>query len=298
MILSDKYKEQLDKIVVSDALKERILSAAEEKIEKKASKSKNTRVYYFRMAAGIAACAAIVLTAAVTVNIGQTGTISKDEPVNILAQAPKTESNENSDKNTVNPPDNNNQTLNTPAPSQEEYNINTEPKKPDITPKSTERTEAVVPEAPSDNAEIPNKIPDYIPGDELAAAPSPYDSLLLDDIKERVGYEFKIPQYIPEGYAMEDAALMFGSLIQISYTSENGEIIYRTKKTQEDISGDYNIYEKTEVIEAGGCAVTVKGNGEKYNLAVWNNGDSYAISSSEGLSKDEIVKIAENIKTP
>lgn len=296
--MSDKYKEQLDKIVVSDALRAKILSAAEEKIEKKASKSKSSRVYYFRAAAGIAACAAIVLTAAVTVNIGQTGTVSKDEPVNILAQAPKTETNENSDINTVNPHDNNNQTLNTPAPSPEKYNINTEPQNNGIEPKNTDRTEAVTPEAPSDNAEIPNKIPDYTTGDELAAAPSPYDSLSLDEIKEQVGYEFKVPQYIPDGYAMEDAALMFGSLIQISYTAENGEIVYRTERTQEDISGDYSIYEKTEVIEAGGCAVTVKGNGEKYNLAVWNNGDSYAISSSEGLSKDEIVKIAENIKTP
>lgn len=129
--------------------------------------------------------------------------------------------------------------------------------------------------------------------------PNPFTEYkTIDEAKKTLKFEAKLPSAVPSGYKLEYVSVMSDDFLNLTYKNGEKEITYRTAAGTEDISGDYNIYEKTEVIEAGGCAVTVKGNGEKYNLAVWNNGDSYAISSSEGLSKDEIVKIAENIKTP
>lgn len=129
--------------------------------------------------------------------------------------------------------------------------------------------------------------------------PNPFTEYkTIDEAKKTLKFEAKLPSAVPSGYKLEYVSVMSDDFLNLTYKNGEKEITYRTAAGTEDISGDYSIYEKTEVIEAGGCAVTVKGNGEKYNLAVWNNGDSYAISSSEGLSKDEIVKIAENIKTP
>lgn len=133
----------------------------------------------------------------------------------------------------------------------------------------------------------------------LVGMPNPFTEYkTIDEAKKTLKFEAKLPSAVPSGYKLEYVSVMSDDFLNLTYKNGEKEITYRTAAGTEDISGDYNIYEKTEVIEAGGCAVTVKGNGEKYNLAVWNNGDSYAISSSEGLSKDEIVKIAENIKTP
>lgn len=291
--MSDKYKEQLDKIVVSDALKERILSAAEEKIEKKASKSKNSKVYYFRIAAGVAACAAAIFISAVTVDFGTSNAPSGDKPHNILAQLPDAKSEEKSDEKTTNSPNNTDNDLNVPAPSPEEYNI-----------------ENRISSNSADNAREPKKIEaltpdDNIPGgagapsdDEIPSllAPAPgISSATAEEIEREAGYKINTPQYLPEGYSVKDASLMFGSLVQIVYSNESDEITYRTEKTQGNISGDYNIYEKTEIIDLNGAQATFCGNSEKFYLAYWNTDEAYSISTSEGMALEELIKIAESV---
>ena len=70
---------------------------------------------------------------------------------------------------------------------------------------------------------------------------------------------------------------MFEKLIRISYTNDTDTIIYRTEKTDEDISGDYNVYEKTETEQINDNTVTMK---------------------SSGIEKEEMKKIIENVDYP
>lgn len=68
----------------------------------------------------------------------------------------------------------------------------------------------------------------------------------VSDVVRKVGYNFKIPKYIPKEYKNESYSLICGELIQISYESENDRLLYRTQKGGGDISGDYNVYDTIE----------------------------------------------------
>ena len=118
-------------------------------------------------------------------------------------------------------------------------------------------------------------------------------------MREQLGYDFKVPQFLPEGYELNEVSLMFGSLVQISYLSENDEIVYRTEKTNADISGDYNIYDTVETETINSIDTTLKSSDEVFYGAVWIDGDvSYSINSTNGLKKDTIVKIVESTDFP
>ena len=56
MILSDKYKNELDKIVVSEELKNKILMKTAQRQQENAEKSKASNVFKLRYAVGCAAC--------------------------------------------------------------------------------------------------------------------------------------------------------------------------------------------------------------------------------------------------
>ena len=53
--MSKKYQKSMDKIVMSDALKNKIMRAAAEKSEQSLKKPKRMPAWYFRTAAGCAA---------------------------------------------------------------------------------------------------------------------------------------------------------------------------------------------------------------------------------------------------
>lgn len=109
--MSKNYKQAMDRIAVSDALKSRIMDAAEEKLtegeleEKTDSRAqKRSKVFYLRYAAGIAACAAICLTTVyLTKNLGMDGILPQLEEPPIQSEIEPPSKNEPSaDKNTEN----------------------------------------------------------------------------------------------------------------------------------------------------------------------------------------------------
>ena len=116
--MSKNYKQAMDRIAVSDALKSRIMDAAEEKLaegereEKTDSRTKKTdsraqkrsKMFYLRYDAGIAACAAICLTTVyLTKNLGMDGILPQLEEPPIQSEIEPPSKNEPSaDKNTEN----------------------------------------------------------------------------------------------------------------------------------------------------------------------------------------------------
>lgn len=130
----------------------------------------------------------------------------------------------------------------------------------------------------------------------LCALP-PAEITDIDEARNSVGYDFKLPKYIPDGYAADGVSVLFGSLVQISYKSEDDIIIYRTEKTdEEDISGDYNQYSVTETENIGGSTVTLKGGDDKFYCAVWRDGDAYSLTCNKGISRGEMSKIIESVE--
>ena len=79
----------------------------------------------------------------------------------------------------------------------------------------------------------------------------------------------------------------------MTYVNGESELSYRTAKSLEDISGDYNTYEFTKTAEINGYEISYSGNGQK---AKWNNGEfSFSIYADNGITFDELKSMIESI---
>lgn len=92
--------------------------------------------------------------------------------------------------------------------------------------------------------------------------------------------------------------LSFGQeLAQIEYTDGNQTITFRKSAGSEDNSGDYTAYSITEIQKINSDTVTLKGEKEKYHLAIWEkDGFSYSLHFTNGITSDEMQNLIAKIQ--
>lgn len=304
--MSSNYKNELDKITVSDELKSRITAAAKNKIAEKSSKPIYSAAFYIRTVAGVAACAAAVFIGVLTCRtfvFQDKNPPQTNEPKQVASVENKTAEN-NTD---FNEPD---ISKNDDLP-ESESTVKTPPKNITDAAGQNPDTDIKYPESNNeagtteDNPAAGSQNESNIPGDDDfletgGAVMTPGfddDDMTVGEICDSLGYRIAVPNYLPDGYKKDSALLMFDSLVQIEYSSADDTLVYRTEKTDEDISGDHNEYEYVETHRIHNADVMLKGTGKGFCLAVWNsNGSSYSLSSKSAIDRDVMIKIIENIK--
>ncbi len=118
----------------------------------------------------------------------------------------------------------------------------------------------------------------------------------IEEASKVVGFTFIIPVKIPEGYVQDEIVTINKEIAQVNYKNGENIITYRTAKGNSDISGDYNEYPSTRIINAGDFSITAKGDGRSVHVAYWTNDDfSYSILFSVDVSDDELSEIIESI---
>ncbi|MBR0474686.1 MAG: hypothetical protein IJJ19_06750 [Erysipelotrichaceae bacterium] len=116
----------------------------------------------------------------------------------------------------------------------------------------------------------------------------------LEDACKEAGFDLVLPEKV-EGYDGYSVQLMNGKMIQVIYGGN--ELYIRKMAGDTDISGDYNSYKVNEVSDILGKEVTFRGDGEKvYNVTWLEEGYTYAIYNSEGMSPEMAFWLAEEIK--
>lgn len=119
----------------------------------------------------------------------------------------------------------------------------------------------------------------------------------IDRAEKAIGYDFRLPEYLPEGFSQQTIYIIDNEIVSIDYVSDTGTINYRISQGSKDNSGDFNIYNYEKTIDIKGINVTLRGNDERINLAIWeDNGQSFSISTIDGLLESHIIKIIESIK--
>lgn len=100
---------------------------------------------------------------------------------------------------------------------------------------------------------------------------------------------FEVSERIYQSYS--------GEMAEITYLGDGGqELIYRKEAGDSDISGDYNIYNIEKEVTADGREAVLKGNGNKYNLAVWTYGRfSYSVYCKNGMTENEMLAVITEI---
>ena len=105
----------------------------------------------------------------------------------------------------------------------------------------------------------------------------------IEEAEEHVEFEFDIP-FSFEDLDIEDISFISEYMIQVTYGEDN-DIMIRKAKDTEDISGDYNVYEKNESFMVDDVTVYVHSNADGIHVITWTNNDfSYAITSKKGIT--------------
>ncbi|MBR0112478.1 MAG: hypothetical protein IJM02_01920 [Clostridia bacterium] len=116
-----------------------------------------------------------------------------------------------------------------------------------------------------------------------------YDS--LEALSEAVGFEINVPK----GIKPTEYAVVSGSVAEVRF--DGGYL--RKSLPGGDISNDYTQYEKSVARNVDELVVTLKGNGDKANLAVWSTldyGYSYCIRVFDGVSEQQMTDYIKQFK--
>ena len=133
-------------------------------------------------------------------------------------------------------------------------------------------------------AMLPKVIPSDPPGN-VQVVPNIQEAQSLSQLSELVGFtvseDFTLP-FTPEKTVY---CSYWNEMAQIQYSGEGQTATYRQSAGTEDNSGNYTDYGDTAEVADDGPAVTLRGDGGVYTLAVWTDGTfSYSLALSHGAT--------------
>ena len=128
---------------------------------------------------------------------------------------------------------------------------------------------------------------------ENVQIPAPWtDYNSVEEAEAQAGFDITAPERIGN-YEFDFARVFDDGMLELIYTGTGGDSVsVRKAEGKGDISGDYNEYAESDVLEAGGVTVTAKGNGEGISLALWEaDGYTYSMSAGEtALTESDVVE--------
>ena len=149
--------------------------------------------------------------------------------------------------------------------------------------------------------------------------PNPFtDCTTLEEAAALSGFSLIAPEKI-EGYSQKTITVIENEMIQILYHNADeysdlsdeelneidwekagfmpDNVLIRKAISDEDISGDYNEYENTKTVSVNDLQVTLRGNGERVNVATWKDGEyAYAISTGTDISSEKMLELISAVK--
>lgn len=118
----------------------------------------------------------------------------------------------------------------------------------------------------------------------------------LEAAGEIAGFEISVPESIYGDSEEISINAIDGKMIEIICKSGTEQTRIRKAVGNEDISSDYNDYDRIETIELNGYQITTKGSNDVINAAIWANDTfSFAIDTIPGFDINTIAKLIESI---
>ncbi len=138
-------------------------------------------------------------------------------------------------------------------------------------------------------------------GDTSSANPvagSPIEEFSsLEEAEDRAGFDITVPD---AGDSYQQSFFFIDGMIEVQYANQNAEQVYSVRKAEgnEDISGDYNVYENEQPENVGNISVTLKGNNDTWSVATWENGGcSYAVTAGDQpLTLEEMLDVVRQVQ--
>ena len=108
------------------------------------------------------------------------------------------------------------------------------------------------------------------------------DSASLEEAERLAGFSIALPEKIEDSTTRMYRS-MEQTLLEVIYENEEENEIARVRKGigEADISGDYNEYSLEWKVSVNGTLVQMKGENDRFMLAIWTkNGYSYSVSTN------------------
>ncbi len=111
----------------------------------------------------------------------------------------------------------------------------------------------------------------------------------LEDAEQLAGFSLSLPETLPDWVTETAIQATQTGMIEIVYRGADNELRIRKATGTEDISGDYSDYETAEEVSVGNLKVQMRGSGDKYSLAFWNDGTySFSVSVTDGIEPEDM----------
>lgn len=118
-----------------------------------------------------------------------------------------------------------------------------------------------------------------------------------EELINAVGFEIYDIKEVPFEIKQTTYTAFGTDLAEILYEGEEERVFFRMSRGEDDNSGDYTEYSVVDQILVDNQKITIKGEKDGYNLAIWeDNGYSYSIYSSVNCSKGEVIKMLKSAK--
>lgn len=141
--------------------------------------------------------------------------------------------------------------------------------------------------------------------DDATQIPNPWEEYSsLADAAKAAGFEMSIPER-PRMFTQTTYQVMKDenqTMLEVIYSAEDsGEQMVLRKATaaesDEDISGDYNVYDETSTVTVGEYTVTLKENDQKVCLATWTSGDyAYSLDCTSGMTTEKMMSLISDMQ--
>ena len=117
----------------------------------------------------------------------------------------------------------------------------------------------------------------------------------IDELSQKAGFD--VMEITQAGDAIISYYFRSDNVAETMYVYETNTITLSQGAGSDDISGDFNEYDKTSEVTIGNLAVTMKGNNNTVSLAIWcNEGCAFSLYSDSPLTEDEFIRLIESIK--
>lgn len=118
-------------------------------------------------------------------------------------------------------------------------------------------------------------------------------------LADALPFPLSLPAQLPEGYTLRSCSFLNGEMAQLIYEKNGSQLTYRITEQKNapgvDISGDYNQYTQSQILERPWGQLTLKGDGTAWSLLLWSRGGyTCSVSTQAPLTESEAATLADS----
>ena len=118
-------------------------------------------------------------------------------------------------------------------------------------------------------------------------------------LADALPFPLSLPAQLPEGYTLRSCSILNGEMAQLIYEKNGSQLTYRITEQKnapgDDISGDYNQYTQSQILERPWGQLTLKGDGTAWSLLLWSRGGyTCSVSTQAPLTESEAAALVDS----